>query len=79
MLLIIIRKSNIFSESENEDINVKYGTFFGEFKDTCTSERWFYVIYVLRRISMVALVLFVTSPILQLSISFCFAFSVLTI
>jgi hypothetical protein len=79
MILVVIKKSKIGSEEGSKLINKSCGVFFEEFKDNSTSTRLFYVIFVIRRISIVLCILFVNSIIIQLAVSFCFALSVLFI
>jgi hypothetical protein len=76
MIFLILKKTKIIIESKNKKFNEKFGTFFEEFTDKITAERLFYVIFVFRRFGIVLISLYITSPIIQLSISFCFSVSV---
>ena len=76
MVAVLVKKSRINNTEENERFNKKFGAFFEEFKDDSTSTRFFYAIFVFRRIVIALLVFFIDSIVIQLAVSFCFALAV---
>ena len=66
-------------DSENLELFMeKFGTFFEEFKDDNITSYIFYVIFVFRRLTTVALILFIEEPIVQLSLSFVLSLGVIS-
>jgi hypothetical protein len=75
-IILIIKKSKIEIQEQNNEFNKKFGTFFEEFKDTSTSERLFYLIFILRRLVIGACILFIDSLVWQLIMSIVFPLAV---
>ena len=69
----------IKASGELEAFLTMYGTFFEEFKKDELSSWLFYVLFVIRRISITILVIFIDSPTIQLTLSIAFTLSVLSI
>ena len=76
MLVNLVIKRSKCGTIELNDFLKHFGTFFEEFQQEGTSCWLFYVLFVLRRFSMVILILFVKEPILQVSLSFALSISV---
>ena len=66
----------IESRIELEEYMEKFGTFFDEFYLKDNQPCLFYLIFVLRRCALVMLIMFVSSPIAQLCISFIISLTV---
>ena len=79
MLLLVKKRQALLDKEEIERFSKCYGTFFEEFKEEGLSNWLFYVLFIFRRIAMIFCISFVQNPILQLSIYFSFAISVLFI
>ena len=72
LLYVIIKRKSIIDLDEKENFLKKYATFFDEFKDDGISSWMFYLIFVIRRLSLVMIILFVSNPVLQLALSVSF-------
>ena len=72
LLYVIVKRNSIIDPDEKEKFLKKYATFFDEFKDEGISSWMFYLIFVIRRLSIVMIILFVTNPVLQLALSVSF-------
>ena len=68
---LIIKRSKLQSEELENFLNA-FGTFFKEFKKDGASSWLFYLIFVVRRFSLIVLIMFVNTPIIQISLSITF-------
>ena len=72
LLYTILKRNSIKDPYEKEKFLKKYSTFFDEFKEEGLSSWIFYLIFVVRRLSLVMIILFVSNPVLQLALSVSF-------
>ena len=76
MIQLLKKRSMITEEVEATAFVNKFPTFFEEFKDQATSNRIFYLIYILRRNILVACIVFISDGIIQLIVSLVCCLSV---
>ena len=73
MIYLLYKRCKIASSPEDIEIFQKYyGTLFEEFNSNGISSWQYYPLFVLKRLSIVFTIFFVTIPVLQLSISITF-------
>lgn len=73
---LTVKKSKITCPAELENLLQKYGTFFKEFKSKSFNSSLFYPLFVIRRLFLIALILFVNDPRVQLTVSFALSLCV---
>ena len=71
LTFLIIKRSKLQSEALEKFLKA-FGTFFEEFKQDGKSCWLFYLIFVVRRFSLIILIMFVNNPIIQISLSITF-------
>ncbi|OMJ81862.1 hypothetical protein SteCoe_17561 [Stentor coeruleus] len=76
MLYAIFKRGMLVDENAITDFEKKFSTFFEEFKNTGLEMWMFYILYILRRSSLVLSYLFIKDEKLQLAICITFSLSV---
>ena len=72
LALLVYHLHKAYNVKNDEDYMQKYGTFFEEFKFESSKYCLFYLLFVLRRLVLVFLIVFIKSEITQLYVSlFC--------
>ena len=79
LIVVIIKRGKISNSDEIEIFLKSYGTFFEEFKKEKLSNWTFYSIFFIRRLCLILVIIFITNPILQLSLTLSFSLLVYSI
>ena len=77
VLSIVISKRSNISELDKESFLERFETFFAEFKEEGTSSWLFYLIFVIRRFSIVCIIFLIETPVIQMTLSFSFTLMVI--
>ena len=77
ILILIVLIARRVKTTEEEIFLANYGTLFEEFEFNGLSSCYFYLIFVIRRYSTIAAVLFFSSPLFKILISFLFSLIVI--
>ena len=77
LIWVILKRKSIIDPDEKERFLKIYATFFDEFKDEGLSSWIFYLIFVFRRLSLGMIILFISNPLLQLTLSVSFTLFVM--
>ena len=73
---LIYLRSKILDTQEIESFVNKFGTFFGEFNGDGITSWYFYPLFLLKRASMLFIIFFISTPIVQLTLSMTFTLAV---
>ena len=73
ILMALIAKRVKITEKEEENFLSNYGALFEEFKYNGLSSCYFYLIFIIRRYAIIAAILFFTTPLFKLLVSFVFS------
>ena len=79
-MLIVLRVKRVKTAQEQEEhFLANYGTLFEEFNFTGLSSCYFYLIFIARRYALIASILFFSTPLFKILVSFVFSIIVFII
>ena len=79
MLIVLIVKRVKTAQEQEEHFLANYGTLFEEFNFTGLSSCYFYLIFIARRYALIASILFFSTPLFKILVSFVFSIIVFII